>query len=684
VRSGRSKGKKRMSVAVDPYPSELYKAIGEEPIKLNDDFSHVVVLDGLPVVTKEKFDKLIQALKKKFFSKLPKLADDASLFMPMGDDDQTLGCMFLEFESKLDAKTAVREGDKFPFDKKHTFRMTLWEDFESIQEMDEKYEEPKVSDYETKGNIKSWMLDDLGRDMYVIRHGKETEIYWNDPIRGGAVLAYGGDQHKEQGKNWTELYVTWSTNGLYLATYHRQGIVLWAGEKFDRVGRFPHDGVRIVDFSPCEKYIVTFNANESDPECFIFWDIRSGKVLRHFAGDDLVPGKWPVFKWSFDGKYVARKYTDQISVYESSTMNLIKNIKVPQLADFEWSPSDDIISYWVPEFENNPATVSVVEFPSLRPIREKHYYQVHDIRMYWQNEGTYLCVRIARVKNKAKPKITSTNFEVFMLKEKNTPVEVLELSEQVHAFAWEPKGKRFAMIHGEAPKIEVSLFKVTKGGIKLEHNMKEKQCNSLFWSPAGDYLVMAGLGSTYNGLFEFYSANEKMVLASREHLSCNEVTWDSSGRYLCTAVTQPLSHAEAWKFAMNNGYKVWSVCGTLCHDISMDRLYMFRWRPRPPTVLSEEELKQVKKSLRDKHWRQFDLEDEKARESQLVGEEKKRADLKAAWKKFRSEKDAELKKIALRRKELGFADRSVEEDDYEVMEVIVEEELSNQEEVIEG
>jgi translation initiation factor 3 subunit B len=70
-----------------------------------------------------------------------------------------------------------------------------------------------------------------------------------------------------------------ATNVLYLATYHRQGFVLWAGDRFDRVARFPHESVRIDDFSPCEKYVVTFNANEPDPESFIFRDIRDGKEL---------------------------------------------------------------------------------------------------------------------------------------------------------------------------------------------------------------------------------------------------------------------------------------------------------------------------------------------------------------------------------------------------------------------
>ena len=32
------------------------------------------------------------------------------------------------------------------------------------------------------------------------------------------------------------------------------------------------------------------------------------------------------------------------------------------------------------------------------------------------------------------------------------------------AFAWEPVGSRFAVIHGESPRISVSFYQVTKGG----------------------------------------------------------------------------------------------------------------------------------------------------------------------------------------------------------------------------
>ena len=55
------------------------------------------------------------------------------------------------------------------------------------------------------------------------------------------------------------MYVSWSPLGTYLATFHKQAIVLWGGKDFEKVGRFPHQNAKLLDFSPNEKYIVTWS-----------------------------------------------------------------------------------------------------------------------------------------------------------------------------------------------------------------------------------------------------------------------------------------------------------------------------------------------------------------------------------------------------------------------------------------
>jgi hypothetical protein len=55
------------------------------------------------------------------------------------------------------------------------------------------------------------------------------------------------------------------------------------------------------------------------------------------------------------------------------------------------------------------------------------------------------------------------NFEVFHMREKQIPVDSVEIKENVHAFAWEPVGTKFAIIHGDMQSLSVSFYGVKTG-----------------------------------------------------------------------------------------------------------------------------------------------------------------------------------------------------------------------------
>jgi len=55
------------------------------------------------------------------------------------------------------------------------------------------------------------------------------------------------------------------------------------------------------------------------------------------------------------------------------------------------------------------------------------------------------------------------NFEIFHMRVKQIPVDSVEIKEVIHAFAWEPVGSKFAIIHGDGPNINVSFYGVKTG-----------------------------------------------------------------------------------------------------------------------------------------------------------------------------------------------------------------------------
>jgi len=69
--------------------------------------------------------------------------------------------------------------------------------------------------------------------------------------------------------------------------------------------------------------------------------------------------------------------------------------------------------------------------------------------------------------------------------------QVLELTNKADKlvdFAWEPKGSRFAMLHGDGPRPSFSLYamkdsKTTTKGVQLIGTQIGKQANSIHWSP---------------------------------------------------------------------------------------------------------------------------------------------------------------------------------------------------------
>lgn len=268
-------------------------------------------------------------------------------------------------------------------------------------------------------------------------------------------------------QNWTETYAVWSPLGTYLATFHWRGVALWAGPKFSQFQKFSHPEARFIAFSPCEKYLVTFSPTGTDDKKLIIWDLRSGQEKRSFPPPDEY-ATWPIFRWSKDDKYFARLGRDVLSVYETPGFGLLdkKSIKIPGIRDFSWSPTDNTLAYWVAEDKDVPARVTLLEIPGRVEVRSKNLFSVADCKVHWQASGDHLCVKVDRYsklrKDKAELKYSGMycNFEIFHLREKEVPVDSVEIKEPIQAFAWEPVGSKFSIIHGDAANICISFYQV--------------------------------------------------------------------------------------------------------------------------------------------------------------------------------------------------------------------------------
>lgn len=66
--------------------------------------------------------------------------------------------------------------------------------------------------------------------------------------------------------------------------------------------------------------------------------------------------------------------------------------------------------------------------------------------------------------------------------------------------------------------------------------MENKACNHLFWSPTGQFIVLAGLRSSNHSL-EFIDTSDFTTTNNQEHFMATDVEWDPTGRYVVTGVS---------------------------------------------------------------------------------------------------------------------------------------------------
>ena len=90
-------------------------------------------------------------------------------------------------------------------------------------------------------------------------------------------------------------------------------------------------------------------------------------------------------------------------------------------------------------------------------------------------------------------------------------------------------------------------------------------------------------------------------MGANDHFMCTDVEWDPTGRYVFTAVSW-------WGHKIDNGFWLWNFQGRVLNRHNVQRMCNVQWRPRPKTLLSERQIKNIKKSL-TKYGAQFDLKD---------------------------------------------------------------------------
>lgn len=664
-------------------------------------FESFIVIDGAPKVPEAKVGLLTTFLKKEF-GKIGAIAENG-FYMPL-QDGKTQGFVFIEYESKESADKAIQAWNRRKLDKNHTLLVNKLSDVDRYGvegRVSTTYEPPVIEDFEQRQHLYSWMADPQGRDQVVLHKGDNVGVYWfqkaNSPetavsrdnwtekyVRWSPKGTYLVSLHRQGVQLWGG--AKWERFGRFA---HRDVAMIEFSPNEQYVVTCSEVPITLPPIDSPERAHCPFKEQDSGNHVVV-WDVKTELPLRSFPmrRDSDNPSKkpmWPFFKWSANSKYFARIVENEgISVYEAPSMGLLdkKSIKIPGIADFEWAPAtvnlegkknedeSQVLCYWTPEMPNQTARVSIMSLPSRNVVRSRNLFNVSGCRLHWQSQARFLCVKVDR-HTKTK-KSTYTNLEFFRLEERDIPVEVVELKETVVNFSWEPRTDRFVIISfldsgaaatpgagaaaaglGSGAPINrniVSFYDLDKaaaastGKWKLLKKLEKKNWNSLYWSPKGRFVIVATVRPSSACELEFFDMDHEVeqgkgtsvhAVGAAEHFGMTSLEWDPSGRFVA-------SWSSYWRHALDNGYKIWDFRGESVREEAIDKFKAFSWRPRPASLLSKNQKKDITKNLK-KYSRRFMEEDEmEASEASRQLILQRREALKS-WKEWRQAVEAKLK-----------------------------------------
>jgi translation initiation factor 3 subunit B len=606
---------------------------GEDEINIKDmevmdkSFPETIFVSNLPKVPEAKLVKLTSVLDKIF-----QKSGDHTTYMPLNPATGTTdGYVIVTFTTAQEADNAVASLNGLALDKTHTFKVVKFDQYDKIVTRPEEFNPKNNIQRPSRQDHRDWLADPQTREQFLLRYNTETEIFWNDPNAGEPKLYYGGEREKQGGKIWCDWKVQFSPQGSFIATFHKQGIALWAGDQFQKWKvRFPHANVKYIEFSPNEEFLLTWNGShpqENDESAVCIFRVLSGECMRKCRTPVVSPlnekCEFPHFLWSRDGRYFAECNESTIVVRDTETFDLIKDdegrkrsLKYENLDTFQWSPKDNIIAAWTTEKANNPARLVLVSIPDRKELAARCRTSC-EAKMHWQSEGDYLCLLVTKLSKTGKK--GATNLEIFRIRDKNCPVDIVEIKDTVKAFHWETGGNRFCVITtddtGHKPKLTFYQLGAEKCENVRSLDLPANSFTDVFWAPGGQYFVCAAMQGgdlLFGGLMP---DNKLEVLHRDEHFMLTNVEWDPSSRYVITAVTQPMrDEGSGFKYQMEAGYAIWTFQGRQLHKQQKEKLYVVGWRPHPPSLLSQDQASNIKKNIK-KFSKKYDALDENEKET---------------------------------------------------------------------
>lgn len=145
-----------------------------------DGVESVVIVDNIPKVDPSRQEKLKTVIHKLFST----CGEITNVFYPVDEEGNTKGYCFLEYKNAENAEEAVKTLNNHRLDRKFTFSVNLFTDFQKYEHTPENWTPPTPQPYKVQNDLYTFLTEPDAYDQYCVaaeaqNNGVQVQFWQN-------------------------------------------------------------------------------------------------------------------------------------------------------------------------------------------------------------------------------------------------------------------------------------------------------------------------------------------------------------------------------------------------------------------------------------------------------------------------------------------------------------------------
>lgn len=153
-----------------------------------DGVENVVIVDNIPKVDPSRQEKLKTVIHKLFST----CGEITNVFYPVDEEGNTKGYCFLEYKNAENAEEAVKSLNNHRLDRKFTFAVNLFTDFQKYDHIPEKWTPPTPQPYKVQNDLYTFLTEPDAYDQFcVAAEGPQNGVqvqFWQNTLPEPTIL----------------------------------------------------------------------------------------------------------------------------------------------------------------------------------------------------------------------------------------------------------------------------------------------------------------------------------------------------------------------------------------------------------------------------------------------------------------------------------------------------------------